>query len=196
MRSRRTPSPSGGRPWLRNGLSRAAVNSGSRPIPPAAPSRFGTAILMWGKGKRKNRFFPFPAGGVLPSRGIRGICRRTVILKQAQADEQIAIVLQSCYWTGRVFVNGVEVGRTKGGYLPSRFDITDQVHDGSNQIAVIVDNRLSTMGVFKRLHAFYWNWGGLLQEVSIERHPSVAVTDMRATGSQSGTLQLWLTSVN
>jgi beta-glucuronidase len=128
--------------------------------------------------------------------GVLGIYRRTVTLDPAGKDEQVSIVLQSCYWAGRVFVNGTQVGDTKGGYLPSRFDITDHVHKGRNVIAVIVDNRLSTMGVFKRLHAFYWNWGGLLQEVSIVRNSSVAVIDMRATGSRSGDLRLWLTTVN
>lgn len=128
--------------------------------------------------------------------GILGVYRRSVRLEAPAKGEQISIVLQSCYWSGRVFINGTEVGQTKGGYLPSRFDITNEVRNGNNEIAIITDNRLSEMGVFKRLNAFYWNWGGLLQEVSIERNAEVSVIDMRVTGSQSGKLQLWFTTIN
>jgi len=52
------------------------------------------------------------------------------------------------------------------------------------------------MGVFKRINAFYWNWGGIVQELWIERNESVAFTEFRASGSQSGKLQLWLTADN
>ena len=130
------------------------------------------------------------------SEGLLGVYRRTFTLSTPRKGERIAIVLQSCYWYGRVFVNGVEVGTTKGGYLPARFDITDAAHGGANTIAVIVDNRQETMGVFKRLHAFYWNWGGLLQEVVIERYPEVAVREIRVAGNAEGRLRIWITAVN
>jgi Glycosyl hydrolases family 2, TIM barrel domain/Glycosyl hydrolases family 2, sugar binding domain/Glycosyl hydrolases family 2 len=127
--------------------------------------------------------------------GIIGVYRREVDLSLAK-DQQLFIVLQSCYWSGRVFINGVEVGQTTGGYLPSRFDITKAVKNGKNGIAIIVDNRFTTMGVFKRINEFYWNWGGLLQEVFIEKHPPVSFADLRAEGSMSGVLHLHLTGLN
>ena len=127
--------------------------------------------------------------------GILGIYRKKVNLS-LNKEEQIFIVLQSCYWSGRVFINGKEVGNTRGGYLPSRFDITKDAKDGENDIAIIVDNRFTTMGVFKRINEFYWNWGGLLQEVHIEIHSLVSVTDLRAEGAMNGTLQLYITGLN
>ena len=41
------------------------------------------------------------------------------------------------------FVNGKSVGNHKGGYTAFRFDITAQMQQGNNIIAVKVDNRLS-----------------------------------------------------
>ena len=128
--------------------------------------------------------------------GILGIYKKVINISVKNKDEQLFIVLQSCYWTGRVFINGSEAGDTRGGYLPSRFNISKYVKDGENEIAVIVDNRFTTMGVFKRINEFYWNWGGLLQEVHIERYPLVSVADLRAEGSMDGTLQLYLTGLN
>jgi hypothetical protein len=127
--------------------------------------------------------------------GLLGIYRRDVTISMRQ-NEQLSIVLESVYWTGRVFINGIEVGQTTGGYLPSRFDITKAVKNGQNEIAVIVDNRFSTMGVFKRINEFYWNWGGLQQEVTIEKHAPVSFAELRAEGRMSGRLQLHLTGMN
>ncbi|MDR0792307.1 MAG: hypothetical protein LBE82_03290 [Chitinophagaceae bacterium] len=128
--------------------------------------------------------------------GILGIYRRNIFLETLKENEQLSIVLQSCYWSARIFINGKEVGQTKGGYLPDRFDITNAARSGKNEITVVIDNRFDTMGVFKRINAFYWNWGGLLQEVSIERNSNVALIDMCATGNSAGKLQLWFTSAN
>ncbi len=127
--------------------------------------------------------------------GILGVYRREVQLDISR-DEQLHIVLESCYWSGQVFINGVEVGQTVGGYLPSRFDISKAAVKGKNEIAIIVDNRFTTMGIFKRLNEFYWNWGGLVQEVIIEKHKSVSLTDLRAEGTMAGGLQLHVTGLN
>ena len=128
--------------------------------------------------------------------GIIAVYRKTFELDSPRENEQISITLESCYWMGRVFINGAEVGQTKGGYLPSRYDITKNIKHGKNVVAAIVDNRKVTMGVFETLHIYYWNWGGLLQGVHIDRNPDIALTDLRAEGSGSGVLRLWPTVVN
>ncbi len=135
--------------------------------------------------------------------GLLGVYRRRVRLDgpagEAGGDsrgERTAIVLRSCYWACRVFVNGVEVGATRGGYLPARFDITGAVRPGENLVAVLVDHRRTTMGPLARVHGFYWNWGGLLQEVYLERTPAVALVGLRAEGARDGTLTLRPLGVN
>jgi hypothetical protein len=127
--------------------------------------------------------------------GILGMYRRHITI-DLKKNEQAFILLESCYWSGRVFINGKEVGSMHGGYLPSRFDITKAVQKGENEIAVIVDNRFSSMGAFKRINEFYWNWGGLVQEVYIEKYPAVSLVDLRAEGTMKGVLKLHITGLN
>jgi beta-glucuronidase len=62
---------------------------------------------------------------------------------------------------------------------------------------VLVDNRTSTMGGYARpVQGLYWNFGGLMQEVSLERTPAVALTEMRAEGTFAGHLTVRATGVN
>ncbi|MFG1834262.1 glycoside hydrolase family 2 TIM barrel-domain containing protein [Micromonospora chersina] len=129
--------------------------------------------------------------------GVVGVYRRTVDLDAPEPDEQTALVFESCFWTCRYFVNGVDVGTSTGGYLPTRLDVTRAVQAGTNTIAVVVDNRVSTMGEYARpVQGLYWNWGGLLQEVRLERSPAVALTETRAEGTAAGRLTVRPTGVN
>ena len=128
--------------------------------------------------------------------GILGVYRRTLEIDSIDSGEQFAIVLEACHWLGRVFVNGIQVGVTRGGRLPSRFNITNQIHPGNNLIAVVVDNRFSTMGPFDNPGGGYWNWCGLIQEVYIERTSGLALTNITAEGTGSGKLTLRADGVN
>lgn len=128
--------------------------------------------------------------------GILGVYRRTVSLKAPADGERVILVFPSVYWNARVFVNGQEVGGAKGGYLPLRCDITREIKPGNNEVAVMTDNRLSSMGALKRVHEFYWNWGGILQEPHLEYVPGRAFMDIQALGSASGTLRVWVTALN
>lgn len=130
------------------------------------------------------------------NKGLIGVYRRTINLDEVNKGKQYDIILESIYWSARVFINGKEVGNTTGGYLQSRFDITDALVKGKNDIAIITDNRLSKMGVFKRLNEFYWNWGGIIQEVYMETNPNVSLYSMRAEGTQAGKLKLYLSGKN
>ncbi len=129
--------------------------------------------------------------------GMVGVYRRTVRLDPARAGEQTALVFQSCFWACRYFVNGTEVGTSLGGYLPTRVDVTDAVRPGDNTVVAVADNRTSTMGEYARpVQGLYWNFGGLLQEVHLERTPEVALTETRAEGTRAGRLTLRPTGVN
>ncbi len=129
--------------------------------------------------------------------GLLGVYRRTVDLGPPAPGERTALVFKSCFWACRYFVNGTEVGSSTGGYLPVRLDVTGAVRAGANTLAVIVDNRVTTMGEYARpVQGLYWNWGGLLQEVHLERTPPLALTEMRAEGTRAGRLTVRPTGVN
>ncbi|MDZ5441660.1 glycoside hydrolase family 2 TIM barrel-domain containing protein [Micromonospora sp. 4G57] len=129
--------------------------------------------------------------------GVVGVYRRTVDLDAPDPGDRTALAFESCFWTCRYFVNGVDVGSSTGGYLPTRLDVTGAVRPGTNTIAVVIDNRVSTMGEYARpVQGLYWNWGGLLQQVRLERTPAVALTETRAEGTADGQLTLRPTGVN
>ncbi|MFC7623559.1 glycoside hydrolase family 2 TIM barrel-domain containing protein [Microlunatus sp. GCM10028923] len=129
------------------------------------------------------------------SRGMVAVYRRDVTI-DSTTDLRTALRFESCYWSCRYFVNGEQVGTSRGGYLPTRVDATAAVRRGTNTVAVIVDHRRDQMGVHGRVHNFYWNWGGLLQEVYLEQTRPVAVTELRAEGAADGTLTIRPATVN
>lgn len=129
------------------------------------------------------------------SRGMVAVYRREITI-DATTDLRTALRFESCYWSCRYFVNGEQVGTSRGGYLPTRVDATAAVRRGTNTVAVIVDHRRDQMGVHGRVHNFYWNWGGLLQEVYLEQTRPVAITDLRAEGAADGTLTIRPATVN
>lgn len=129
--------------------------------------------------------------------GLLGVYRRTFRLDAPTAGERTALVFDSCFWECRYFVNGTPVGTSTGGYLPTRLDVTDAVGPGDNQLTVLVDNRTSTMGGYARpVQGLYWNFGGIMQQVHLERTPPVALTGTRAEGTLAGRLTLRPTGVN
>ena len=123
--------------------------------------------------------------------GLLGTYRRTFTLTQSDlTGADLYLNVESCFWSCRYFVNGKEIGNSVGGYLPRRIRVTSAVQPGNNAIAVVVDSRPSTMGVFKRLRYYYWNYSGLLQNISLQRSARSAVSAVRAQGSADGELTL------
>ena len=128
--------------------------------------------------------------------GLLGVYRRTFQIEQVKHSRRYFILSDSCYWLCRYFVNGTAVGSSHGGYLPRRFDITGTIHNGRNTLAVVIDDRSSTMGVFNRLRYYYWNYGGLLEDIYLQVTPRVTLTQFRAQGTAEGRLTLYPFGVN
>ncbi|MFG3252300.1 glycoside hydrolase family 2 TIM barrel-domain containing protein [Streptomyces sp. NPDC048172] len=110
---------------------------------------------------------------------------------------RVSLVAESCFFECRYFVNGEQVGTSTGGYLPERLDVTEAVRDGDNQLTVLVDNRKKeTIAPYGINQDLYWNWGGLQDEVRVERTREAEVTHVTAQGAADGTLELRASGVN
>ena len=78
-------------------------------------------------------------GSAFPENSI-GWYRRTFVLPKSDASRRIWLELDGVYRDSTVFVNGWAVGRHESGYSSARYDITDVVEcGGDNVVAVRVD---------------------------------------------------------
>ncbi|MFC7616509.1 glycoside hydrolase family 2 protein [Actinokineospora soli] len=126
--------------------------------------------------------------------GIRGVYRKTVDIDPGDGLRTY-LAFDSCFFACRYFVNGAEVGASRGGGLPVRVDATAAVVAGRNTVAVVVDARKSTINAVTTTH-LYWQWGGILQSARVERVRSVAITGVTAEGDRAGVLTLRAHGVN
>lgn len=65
-----------------------------------------------------------------------------VIPRAWTKDQRIVIRFGSVTQHAVVYLNGEEIARHKGGFLPFEADITDKVHEGKNRLTVAVSNLL------------------------------------------------------
>lgn len=75
----------------------------------------------------------------------------------------------------RVFLNGAEVGGHEGGFTEFTIDVTAQLVSGGNHLAVMVDNRATTIKWPPCLG--YFNYGGIHRAVSLEIHEGPSLCD-------------------
>jgi len=66
----------------------------------------------------------------------------------------------------RVFLNGEEIGSHETGYTEFVIDTTKHLREGTNHIAVMVDNRATTVKWPPCLG--YFNYGGIHRDVTLE----------------------------
>jgi beta-galactosidase/beta-glucuronidase len=87
----------------------------------------------------------------------------------------------------RVWVNGFEVGRHRGGYLPFSFDITNALSGGQNELVVAVCDPTDTgrqqrgKQVLHPKSIWYTAVSGIWQTVWLERVPAVYIESLRLT---------------
>jgi beta-glucuronidase len=126
--------------------------------------------------------------------------QRTVRVPRGFAGERINVRVDSATHEGIVFVNGHEVTRHVGGYMPFSADITDHVKAGEEfNLTIAVNNVLTNEtippgrvvtgdnGVKTQtyLHDFY-NYAGLARSIWIYSVPAVNVQDVTVTTGFDG----------
>jgi beta-glucuronidase len=126
--------------------------------------------------------------------------QRTVRVPRGFAGERINVRVDSATHEGIVFVNGTEVARHVGGYMPFSADITDHVKAGEEfNLTIAVNNVLTNEtippgrvvtgdnGVKTQtyLHDFY-NYAGLARSIWIYSVPAANVQDVTVTTGFDG----------
>jgi beta-glucuronidase len=126
--------------------------------------------------------------------------QRTVRVPRGFAGERVNVRVDSATHEGIVFVNGHEVARHVGGYMPFSADITDHVKAGEEfNLTIAVNNVLTNEtippgrvvtgdnGVKTQtyLHDFY-NYAGLARSIWIYSVPAVNVQDVTVVSGFDG----------
>src|SRR5690606_2715209 len=84
-----------------------------------------------------------------------------------------------------VFLNGQEIGRHFGGYLPFQFELSDALQEGDNLLSVQLDSRFAVnvppnkMGRDSRSVDF-WQPGGLYHTANLHVLPQAFIADVFA----------------
>lgn len=133
----------------------------------------------FGKPHYTNVNYPFPVDPPrVPTENPTGSYRRTLSLAPEQLTGRNVILrfegVDSCF---TVFVNGQEVGFSKGSRLPAEFDITAQVKAGTNTVAVRV---IQWSDASYLEDQDMWWLSGIFRDVSLHLRPLVHVFDIDA----------------
>ena len=113
--------------------------------------------------------------------------RKDFSLPDARAQLDWLVRFESVNYRSRVWLNGVAIGRNTGAYLPWDLRLTGRAlkRNGTNRLVIRVDNRrLKTDFPPSGLTGSgdptggWWNYGGLLREVYLQRVDRVDITNV------------------
>lgn len=122
--------------------------------------------------------YPFPVEPpYVPTENPIGLYRTTFSLPDSWAGRSQFLVFQGVCSMFKVWVNGVEIGMSKGSHVPAEFDVTGAVRAGENTLAV---------QVFTWSDASYledqdmWRLNGIFRDVYLVSRGAVAFKDVVA----------------
>jgi beta-glucuronidase len=96
-----------------------------------------------------------------------------------EPGEGLQVRFLSVALRARVWVNGLFVGEHLFPYSAFTLDITHAIRPGqTNHLVVRADNRILRRAIPDLKHHGWWNFGGILREVYIERRPVIDLEDV------------------
>ena len=121
--------------------------------------------------------YPFPCDPPrVPTENATGSYRRTFVLPEGWEDRQVSLRFEGVDSAFHVWVNGREIGFSKGSRLPAEFDITSAVKSGVNLVAVRV-YRFSDGSYLEDQDM--WRLSGIFRDVYLLGRPRVQLRDFR-----------------
>jgi beta-glucuronidase len=120
-------------------------------------------------------------------RGGIGWYRKDFKLPSGPKGSSWIVRFESVSYRATVYLNGHELGRHEGGYIPFELDLARYLKRGTNSLVVRADSRknLETLPPLKTQtngmpSAGWWNYGGILREVYLRRVNKVDIKDFMA----------------
>ena len=132
-------------------------------------------LAGYGHPHYTNVEYPFPVDPPhVPTENPTGSYRRTFNVPEGWEGRRIFLLFQGVDSAFHVWVNGKEVGFSKGSRLPAEFDVTPIVHIGTNTIAVRVYQWSD--GSYMEDQDMWW-LSGIFRDVCVVAMPEVYVRD-------------------
>jgi len=93
---------------------------------------------------------------------------------QKRPHIRVFLYLGAANYRSRVWLNGIKLGEHVGGYTPFDFEVTNEIGEGENSLAIEVDNTRHEDGV-PSTHTDWWNYGGLTRGVKLIEVPETFI---------------------
>jgi len=109
--------------------------------------------------------------------------RRSVDLDSVPEGKRLFLRFGAVDYHATVYINGVECGDHRGGYLPFEVDVTDALEAGENVVTVRVEDPedISEIPHGKQGEPWYTRVSGIWQAVTLETRPQIRVLDLKVT---------------
>jgi len=138
-------------------------------------------------GENRRHWLDVPVPGVWQRYGGRydifeGVCWFSRVFTVTDLDKDVCAArlrFGGVNYLCRVFLNGTEIGGHEGGYTEFALDCRDALVEGANQVAVMVDNR-STSLIWPPVLG-YFNYGGIHRGVTLEIVRGAAFGEVRVS---------------
>lgn len=112
----------------------------------------------------------------------KGVYRKVISITDDELKKQVFIEFEGANTITELYINSVYAGKHEGGYAKFRFDITELINKGNNQIVVIVDNSETDYIAPIKSEGDFTKMGGIYRDVSIVMTDKVHI-DMMDFGS-------------
>ena len=109
--------------------------------------------------------------------------RRSVDLDSAPEGKRVFLRFGAVDYHATVYVNGIECGDHRGGYLPFEVDVTDALEVGENVVTVRVEDPedISEIPHGKQGEPWYTRVSGIWQTVTLETRPLIHISELKVT---------------
>ncbi|KMZ43610.1 MULTISPECIES: beta-galactosidase subunit alpha [Bacillales] len=130
----------------------------------------------YGKPHYTDLYYPFPVDPPhVPSDNPTGCYLREFTVASGWKDQQVILRFEGVDSAFHVWLNGKEVGYSQGSRLPSEFDVTELLQEGSNRLAVQVYQWSDGTYVEDQ---DMWYLSGIFRDVSLIARPKLHVRDL------------------
>jgi beta-galactosidase len=134
------------------------------------------ALQGWGKPWYTNQYYPFPvAAPSVPTANPTGTYVRAFHWAGDWAGSGVVLRFDGVESTARVWLNGHELGVTRGSRLQQDFDVTAQLREGANELVVRVHQ---WSGASYLEDQDMWWLAGIFRAVTLLERPAGGVGDV------------------